>query len=111
MENNQLQSFGPLQKLIEDDSIEEIWINTPNRVFVARGGKSELTINADGTFKEATSGLSKDYITEYSYGIAESFNFLDFLRFDIKADQSTSIFHLALGQCKLGIGWIKREDQ
>lgn len=43
MENNQLQSFGPLQKLIEDDSIEEIWINTPNRVFVARGGKSELT--------------------------------------------------------------------
>ena len=43
MENHQLQSFGPLQKLIEDDSIEEIWINTPNRVFVARGGKSELT--------------------------------------------------------------------
>jgi pilus assembly protein CpaF len=43
MEKNQLQSFGPLQKLIEDDSIEEIWINTPNRVFVARGGKSELT--------------------------------------------------------------------
>ena len=36
--------------------------------------KSELTINADGTFKEATSGLSKDYITEYSYGIAETFN-------------------------------------
>ncbi|MCX6446766.1 MAG: ATPase, T2SS/T4P/T4SS family [Actinobacteria bacterium] len=43
MENNQLQSFGPLQKLIEDDSIEEIWINTPNRVFIARAGKSELT--------------------------------------------------------------------
>jgi len=43
MENSQLQSFGPLQKLIEDDSIEEIWINTPNRVFVARAGKSELT--------------------------------------------------------------------
>ncbi|REE82216.1 membrane protein YfhO [Lutibacter oceani] len=37
-------------------------------------GKSELTINADGSFKEATSGLSKDYITEYSYGIAETFN-------------------------------------
>jgi pilus assembly protein CpaF len=43
MENSQLQSFGPLQRLIEDDSIEEIWINTPNRVFVARAGKSELT--------------------------------------------------------------------
>ena len=43
MENTYLQSFGPLQKLIEDDSIEEIWINTPNRVFIARSGKSELT--------------------------------------------------------------------
>jgi len=43
MENTQLQSFGPLQRLIDDDSIEEIWINTPNRVFVARAGKSELT--------------------------------------------------------------------
>ena len=41
--NTGLQSFGPIQTLIEDDSIEEIWINTPNRVFVARGGKSELT--------------------------------------------------------------------
>jgi pilus assembly protein CpaF len=43
MENTELHGFGPLQKLIEDDSIEEIWINTPNRVFVARAGKSELT--------------------------------------------------------------------
>ena len=43
MENTQLQSFGPLQKLIEDESIEEIWINTPNRVFIARAGRSELT--------------------------------------------------------------------
>ena len=43
MENTQSQSFGPLQKLIEDDSIEEICINTPNRVFVSRAGKSELT--------------------------------------------------------------------
>jgi pilus assembly protein CpaF len=43
MENTQLQCFGPLQKLIDDDSIEEIWINTPNRVFIARAGRSELT--------------------------------------------------------------------
>ena len=28
---------------LNKDSIEEIWINTPNRVFVARGGNSELT--------------------------------------------------------------------
>jgi hypothetical protein len=37
-------------------------------------GKSELTINSDGSEKEVTSGLSKDYITEYSYGISETFN-------------------------------------
>lgn len=33
---------GILQPLLEDDSIEEIWINSPNRIFVARNGKSEL---------------------------------------------------------------------
>lgn len=37
-------------------------------------GKSELTINPDGSPREVTSGLSKDYITEYSYGILETFN-------------------------------------
>lgn len=37
-------------------------------------GKSELTINADRTEKEKVKGLSKDYITEYSYGITETFN-------------------------------------
>ena len=37
-------------------------------------GKTELTINADGTPKKVREGLSKEYITEYSYGIAETFN-------------------------------------
>lgn len=37
-------------------------------------GKSELTINPDGSPKEATAGLSKEYITEYSYGLLETFN-------------------------------------
>lgn len=37
-------------------------------------GKSELTINPDGSEKEASSGLNKDYITEYSYGQLESLN-------------------------------------
>ena len=37
-------------------------------------GKSELTINPDGSSKEASSGLSKEYITDYSYGIPETFN-------------------------------------
>ncbi|MDO6807772.1 YfhO family protein [Zobellia galactanivorans] len=37
-------------------------------------GKSELTINPDGTAKENTNGLDKSYITQWSYGITESLN-------------------------------------
>jgi pilus assembly protein CpaF len=35
--------FGPLQRYFDDPSIEEIWINEPSKVFVARGGVAELT--------------------------------------------------------------------
>ena len=35
--------FGPLQPLLDDPGVEEIWINEPGRVFVARRGRSELT--------------------------------------------------------------------
>ncbi|MGY0426191.1 MAG: hypothetical protein ACWIPI_05085, partial [Polaribacter sp.] len=37
-------------------------------------GKSELTINLDGSKKIATKGLDKDYITQYSYAKLETFN-------------------------------------
>ncbi len=37
-------------------------------------GVSELTVNPDGSPKLADKGLSRDYITEYSYGLAESLN-------------------------------------
>jgi len=37
-------------------------------------GKSELTINPDGSPKEQTTGLDKDYITQFSYGKLETFN-------------------------------------
>ncbi len=37
-------------------------------------GKSELTINVDGTPKKASKGLDKAYITEYSYAKLETFN-------------------------------------
>ncbi|EFC83186.1 type II secretion system protein E [Parafrankia sp. EUN1f] len=35
--------FGPLQRHLDDPTVEEIWINEPGRVFVARHGRSELT--------------------------------------------------------------------
>jgi pilus assembly protein CpaF len=35
--------LGPLQGYLDDPAVEEIWINEPGRVFVARHGVSELT--------------------------------------------------------------------
>ena len=35
--------YGVLNKYIQDASVEEIWINSPNRIFIARAGISELT--------------------------------------------------------------------
>lgn len=35
--------FGPLQAYLDDPVVEEIWINEPGRVFIARRGRSELT--------------------------------------------------------------------
>ena len=35
--------FGSLQQYLDDPTVEEIWINSPSEVFVARNGESELT--------------------------------------------------------------------
>jgi len=35
--------FGELQSFIDDPEIEEIWINSPNRIFIAKNGNSALT--------------------------------------------------------------------
>ena len=35
--------FGPIAPFINDSTVEEIWINSPERIFVARAGKSQLT--------------------------------------------------------------------
>ena len=38
-----IAGFGPLQPLLDDPDVEEVWINSPGRVFAARNGRSELT--------------------------------------------------------------------
>ncbi|GEP34779.1 pilus assembly protein CpaF [Nocardioides szechwanensis] len=38
-----VSGFGPLQPFLDDPAVEEIWINDPSRVFVARHGRHELT--------------------------------------------------------------------
>lgn len=35
--------FGPIAEFIRDPTVEEIWINSPERIFIARAGKSHLT--------------------------------------------------------------------
>jgi len=49
-----LAGFGQLQPLLDDPAIEELWINAPDRIFIARQGRSELT----------TLVLSRDEIAE-----------------------------------------------
>jgi hypothetical protein len=39
-------------------------------------GKGELTISSDGSPKAQSTGLDKAYITQYSYGVLETFNLL-----------------------------------
>jgi pilus assembly protein CpaF len=38
-----VSGFGALQRYLDDPEVEEIWINDPSRVFVARAGRHELT--------------------------------------------------------------------
>lgn len=43
-------TFGPIAPYMSDPTVEEIWINSPERIFIARNGRSELTnllLNAD----------------------------------------------------------------
>jgi pilus assembly protein CpaF len=35
--------FGPLQRYLDDPEVEELWVNEPTKVFVARDGQPELT--------------------------------------------------------------------
>ncbi|MCW2848664.1 MAG: type secretion system protein [Marmoricola sp.] len=38
-----VSGFGPLQRFLDDPEVEEIWVNEPSRVFIARHGRHELT--------------------------------------------------------------------
>ena len=50
------------------------FLATNQYVKESKRSKSELTINPDGTPKEVTPGLDRDYITQFSYGFVETFN-------------------------------------
>lgn len=40
---DRVAGLGPLQPLMDDPNVEEIWINGPGKVFCARGGERALT--------------------------------------------------------------------
>ncbi len=52
-----------------------LWATAEYTEFSTRG-KNELTLGLDGEKIETKSGMSYEYITEYSYGIFESFNLI-----------------------------------
>ena len=45
----EVRGLGPLEPLLKDDTVNDILVNGPNRVFIERSGKLELT---DVTFKD-----------------------------------------------------------
>ncbi len=46
---DEVKGLGPLETLLKDDSVNDILVNGPHRIFVERGGKLTLT---DITFKD-----------------------------------------------------------
>ena len=46
---DEVMGLGPLEPLLRDDTVNDILVNGPNRVFIERSGKLELT---DITFKD-----------------------------------------------------------
>lgn len=56
-----VSGLGPLQVYLEDPEIEEIWINRPSQVFVARGGVAELTSTmlTDGQVRDLVERMLK----------------------------------------------------
>jgi len=76
----ELQHFFVSVGILTAGVIVSLGLNATNLMATAEyakestRSKSELTINADGSKKIDTNGLSKAYITEYSYGIGESLN-------------------------------------
>ena len=53
--------LGPLQRYLDDEEVEEIWINGPTKVFVARHGEAELTTTllTDGQVRDLVEQMLK----------------------------------------------------
>jgi hypothetical protein len=80
IQNNELQSFLKKVGILFVAVFLAVGVNatsllaTKEYASYSTRSQSELTITPDGQPAEITSGLSKNYITEYSYGILETFD-------------------------------------
>lgn len=82
IKNKEYKDLGIIAATFAVAGILSIGVNATNLMATSEYAKystrsdSELTFNPDGSKKESTNAMSYDYITEYSYGIAESFNLI-----------------------------------
>ncbi|MEO4005734.1 YfhO family protein [Flavobacterium sp. CAU 1735] len=82
IKNKEYKDLGIIAATFAIAGILSIGVNATNLMATSEYAKystrsdSELTFNPDGSKKESSNAMSYDYITEYSYGIAESFNLI-----------------------------------
>jgi len=82
IKSNELSAFFKASGILFVAAILALGMNATNLLATSSytkestRSKSELTINLDGSLREQSSGLDKAYITQFSYGILESFNLL-----------------------------------
>ena len=82
VKNKEYKEFGKIIGVFLIAGILAIGANATNLMATSEYAKfstrdkSELTVNPDGTPKTDSNAMSYDYITEYSYGVAESLNLI-----------------------------------
>lgn len=82
IKNKDFKNLGIVIGIFAVAGILSIGVNATNLMATSEYAKystrsdSELTFNPDGSKKESNNAMSYEYITEYSYGIAESFNLI-----------------------------------
>lgn len=82
LKNKEYNALGKTFGVFVVAGILAVGVNAANLMATAEytdfsiRGKSELTFKPDGSVNTTNSAMEHDYITEYSYGIAESFNLI-----------------------------------
>ena len=82
VKNKEFKELGKIIGVFAVAGIFALGANTTNLMATSEYAKfstrnnSELTFNPDGSPKTDSNAMSYDYITEYSYGIAESLNLI-----------------------------------